>query len=161
MGNSARLGRAEPVERAEGQRRKGDEWETRMKVSFADIEIGKEYTRPELAEHWGYKSWEALARGVVTPAGTNLIVLFVTAEKQRSLQGYADALDGDTLTWEGPTDHFAEDRMVNHTARGDEVHLFFRDIHHAPFRYRGRLEVLAAERAADKPSRFLMSLRGV
>jgi hypothetical protein len=95
-----------------------------MPVTFASINKGLTYSRHELAALWGYASFHALARGVVTPRDDNKIVLFVTEEKQSSAEQYADRLVGGALEWEGPTDHFAEDRMLKATSTGDQIHLF-------------------------------------
>ena len=54
----------------------------------------------------GYTGYQALARGVVTSRGDNRIILFVTEDKQAFQEQYEDRLSGDTLQWEGPTDHF-------------------------------------------------------
>ena len=83
-----------------------------MSVNFSELQTGKSYSRPTLAALWGYSSFQALSRGVVTPKGDNKIILFVTEEKQQSAEQYTDRLNGDLLLWEGPSDHFAEDRMV-------------------------------------------------
>jgi hypothetical protein len=105
---------------------------------------------------WGYASYHAIARGVVTPRNDNKIVLFVTEEKQQSARQYADRLVGDQLKWEGPTDHFAEDRMLRtrDSCNSDEIHLFYRDRHHTEFRYCGRLNVTSHVAGVTGPSRF-------
>lgn len=74
-----------------------------MPVTFDQIVVGETYSRPVLAELWGYSGYQALARGVVTPKNDNKIILFVTHEKQQSFEQYQDDLIGDVLTWEGPT----------------------------------------------------------
>lgn len=84
-----------------------------MPVSFEKIHIGKEYERPYLADIWGYKAFQAISRGVVTPAGSNYIILFVTKEKQEALTQYNDYLDGDLLHWEGEEKHSSDDRVIN------------------------------------------------
>ena len=61
-----------------------------MPVSFEAIRVGTEYERPFLANLWGYQGHQAIARGVVTPADSHVIVLFVTHEKQASLTQYTD-----------------------------------------------------------------------
>ena len=114
-----------------------------MPISFLEIKKGSSYSRQTLAELWGYTSFHAIARGVVTPRKDNKIVLFVTEEKQSSAEQYADRLSGDILEWEGPTDHFAENRMLNAEANGEEIHLFYRERHHSDFTYYGRLNVLS------------------
>ena len=120
--------------------------------------LGGSYSRHDLARLWGYTSFHALARGVVTPRGDNKIVLFVTADKQRSAEQYQDELMEDRLHWEGPTDHFAEDRMLSAKTSGDEIHLFFRERHHSDFVYCGQLEVLKCERRTSRPSQFVFRL---
>jgi putative restriction endonuclease len=129
-----------------------------VSVEFTNLIVGNEYSRNELADAWGYQSFHAIARGVVTPRYSNKIILFVTQEKQSSSEQYEDHIEGDRLYWEGPTDHFAEDRMVNSHHNGDEIHLFFRDRHHSDFVYYGRAVVESAERFLDRPSRFVMQL---
>lgn len=131
-----------------------------MPISFAEIRVGKSYSRNDLAEFWGYSSMHAIARGVVTPKDDNKIVLFVTREKQKDAEQYEDELTGTELQWEGPTDHFAEDRMVTARSNGDEIHLFYRDRHHADFVYHGLLEIVGCERYADHPSRFVFKVLG-
>ena len=126
-----------------------------MPVSFAHIKVGASYSRQELAELWGYAGIQALARGVVMPKDNNKIILFVTQEKQTDAEQYEDALSAGQLHWEGPTDHFAEDRILAATTSGDEIHLFFRERHHTDFVYHGRLEVVCCERRTDRPSRFV------
>jgi putative restriction endonuclease len=127
-------------------------------VAFTEINLGSEYSRQQLAEIWGYRAYQAIARGVVTPAGHDKIVLFVTHEKQRSAQQYEDRLDGDRLYWEGPTDHFAEERIINARRSGDEIHLFYRDRHHSNFRYQGQLGVLEVVPRTASPSGFVFKL---
>ena len=125
-----------------------------MPISFAKITKGATYSRQALAELWGYASFHAIARGVVTPREDNKIVLFVTEEKQPSAEQYADRLSANKLHWEGPTDHFAEDRMLKALSTGDEIHLFYRERHHSQFTYYGRLELIGQDLRTDKPSQF-------
>jgi hypothetical protein len=129
-----------------------------MPVAFTNLSIGTEYSRNELAKEWGYESFHAIARGVVTPREDNKIILFVTRDKQDSAEQYEDRIAGNRLYWEGPTDHFAEDRMVASHQNGDEIHLFYRDRHHTDFVYYGRVELESSERFIDRPSRFIMQL---
>ena len=42
-------------------------------MDMSSLTIGAKYTRPELAERWGYESHHALGRGVVTPQGEKII----------------------------------------------------------------------------------------
>jgi hypothetical protein len=128
-----------------------------MSVSFARIAKGRPYSRNTLAAIWGYASYHAIARGVVTPQGDNKIILFVTEQKQESAEQYVDRLRGRILEWEGPTDHFAEGRMVNAARTGEEIHLFFRDRHHSDFIYLGRVAVIGHTLHASQPSQFKIS----
>ena len=125
-----------------------------MPISFAKVAKGATYSRQALAALWGYTSFHAIARGGVTPRDDNKIVLFVTEEKQASAEQYADRLSGNTLDWDGPTDHFAEDRMLNAASTGDEIHLFHRKRHHTHFTYCGRIALASHMRCTDQPSHF-------
>lgn len=130
-----------------------------MPVAFDQIMVGKTYSREELAELWGYASMHAIARGVVTPKDDSKIILFVTHEKQAGSEQYEDELSGQELRWEGPTDHFAEDRILAAPQVGDEIHLFYRERHHTDFVYHGELNVVQHERHSDRPSKFVFALR--
>ncbi len=129
-----------------------------MPASFAKITRGSEYSRIELAELWGYSSYHAIARGVVTPRDDNKIILFVTEEKQNSLEQYADFLEGSTLHWEGPNDHFAEGRMLNAANSGDQIHLFHRTRHHTDFTYMGQVAVAGHTAHTLRPSQFTLKI---
>ncbi len=125
-----------------------------MPVSFDTLRIGQEYTRPELAALWGYAGYEAIARGAVTPRNTPFIILFITHEKQEFLTQYEDRMENGILDIEGETNHAADDRMINATATGDEIHLFYRDRHHMSFTYCGQIDLVRYQRHVDSPSRF-------
>lgn len=129
-----------------------------MAVSFENITRGAKYSRNTLADLWGYASYHAIARGVVTPQGNNNIVLFVTEEKQGCLEQYADRLDGNLLHWEGPNDHFAENRMLEASVSGDELHLFYRSRHHTDFMYMGRVVVASYVVHTTHPSQFTLRI---
>ena len=129
-----------------------------MAISFCNLTIGTEYSRHKLASVWGYQSFHAIARGVVTPQNDNKIILFVTRVKQASAEQYDDHISADRLYWEGPTDHFAENRMLPTPRTGDEIHLFYRERHHTDFIYYGRIEVKSCDRYLDRPSRFVFRL---
>lgn len=125
-----------------------------MPVQFKSIKRGSEWDRNELAELWGYKSFHAIARGVVTPADEKLIVLFVTEEKQESLTQYDDRLDGKLLYWEGEDGHANDERIANAANNGDEIHVFYRSRHHSPFTYLGEVHVKSAKLLSNKRSEF-------
>lgn len=125
-----------------------------MSVTFDWLRIGLEYERPQLAERWGYASHHAISRGVVTPAGSRYIVLFVTKEKQESLTQYRDYIEGDVLHWEGEEKHRSDDRIVHAQEKGEEIRLFYRERHHSPFVYLGAVTLTEVVRRTDAPSKF-------
>lgn len=129
-----------------------------MPIDLSRIQRGIAYSRPNLAELWGSSSFHAIARGVVTPQGDNKIVLFVTEEKQASAEQYANRLNGEYLDWEGPNDHFGEERMLRADSSGDEIHIFHRERHHSDFVYLGRGKVTGHIPQTGKPSEFKLRI---
>jgi putative restriction endonuclease len=127
-------------------------------LSFSRIQIGKKYERPWLAAEWGYRSYRAFAKGVFCPKGTNQIILFVTRIKQESLEQYNDYISGEYLFWEGERGHGHDERIANSAATGDAVHLFYREIHHSPFEYRGLVTLTKMATVPGKPSQFVFRL---
>lgn len=126
-----------------------------MMISFDGIQAGRTYTREELAAKWGYAGIAAISRGVVTPKGDDKIILFVTGTKRKGDAQFDDELVGSVLLWEGPNDHFAEDRMLDYQEKGDHIHVFYRELHHDPFTYIGQMAIYCSQRFADRPSRFV------
>jgi putative restriction endonuclease len=129
-----------------------------MPVSFGKIQVGQTYTRVNLAKIWGYKSHAAISRGVITPRDTNYVILFVTKLKQKSLTQYNDFIDGEYLVWEGELKHGSDKRIINARKNQDHIHLFYRDIHHSPFIYKGEVFLLDAQQKHDKPSEFIFTI---
>ena len=129
-----------------------------MAISFERIQIGENYDRPYLAELWGYKSWQAIGRGIVTPSGEQAIILFVTEDKQDHLPQYQDSLVDDRLHMEGERGHVNDRRLVEASASGDVIHLFHRARHHEPFRYHGVVELVDHELNQNGPSKFVLQL---
>jgi putative restriction endonuclease len=123
-----------------------------------ELELGRLYTRPELASRWGYRGYQAISRGVFTPRGGGFIILFVTRQKQESLTQYQDFLSGDYLHWEGEAGHGTDERIARAHEHGEEVVLFYRDIHHTPFRYHGPLQILQYVPKTSAPSEFVFRL---
>ncbi len=127
---------------------------TNMSVSFGGITKGRTYTRDELALMWGYEDFHAIARGVFTPAGQNIIVLFVTEEKQETLTPYTDRLQGRELMWEGESGHRTDMRITTARENGEEIHVLYRQRHHQPFTYLGQFQVEDSKILTEEPSRF-------
>lgn len=122
------------------------------------LELGRLYTRPELARLWDYAGYQAMARGVFTPSGGGNIVLFVTRQKQEALTQYRDFMSGDYLHWEGEEGHRTDARIAHAHERGETIHLFYRDVHHTPFRYHGPLEIRSWVPQIAEPSQFIFRL---
>lgn len=125
-----------------------------MPISFASIKPGTSYSRNALAKAWGYKSFHAIARGIVTPQSDNKIVIFITEEKQNSSRQYQDRLVGKILKCEGPDDHFAEERIAHAATNGEQLHLFYRKRHHTDFTYLGEIKLLKLVPGASSPTYF-------
>lgn len=124
-------------------------------VSFSNIIIGEQFHRPQLADLWGYKSFNAISRGVFTPKDQRVIVLFITKEKQESLTQYEDHIEEDILFWEGEKGHGTDERIIS---RSDDIHVFYRDRHHSDFTYRGIAVLNRFHLDKDRPSKFNFTL---
>jgi hypothetical protein len=129
-----------------------------MNLDFAALEFGNSYERPYLAKLWGYQSFYAISKGVVTPANTNYVILFVTKEKQGFFPQYNDYIDGDLLFWEGEERHSSDWRIIGATKNNDEIHLFYRDTHHTPFIYFGKVSLTDYQLKEKAPSEFIFKI---
>ena len=129
-----------------------------MNLDFALLEFGQNYERPFLAKLWGYQSFHAISKGVVTPANTKYIILFVTKEKQGVFPQYNDYIDGDLLFWEGEERHSSDTRIVSAAKNNDEIHLFYRNTHHTPFIYFGKVSVTDYLLKDNAPSEFIFKV---
>lgn len=129
-----------------------------MPVNFNSLEFGQSYERPFLAKLWGYQSFHAISKGVVTPANTKYIILFVTKDKQQALTQYNDYIDGNMLFWEGEEKHSSDKRVIEANKAQDEIHLFYREIHHSPFIYFGRITLTDFQLKENTPSEFVFRI---
>lgn len=129
-----------------------------MHLNFENLNVGEPYDRPFLANLWGYKDWHAIGRGAVTPKNDKKIVFFVTKEKQDVLTQYMDNLEDDLLYMEGEKFHSSDNRIINSNESSDELYLFYREKHHAPFIYYGRIYLISYEKKISKPSKFVFSI---
>ena len=132
-----------------------------MDISFKKLKSGEEYERTFLADLWGYKGHQAISRGVVTPAGTEKIILFVTRDKQSSSIQYNDYIKDNSLFWEGEDKHGSDNRIINSRKEKEEIHLFYRDIHHSPFVYYGEIFLKEYKLFSSQPSQLSFSLQAV
>lgn len=132
-----------------------------VEISFKSLVFGQCYERPFLAKLWGYQSFHALSKGVVTPTNTKFIILFVTKDKQQALPQYNDYIDGNLLFWEGEDKHSSDKRIANANINNDEIHLFYRHTHHTPFIYFGRITPTDYQFKKDVPSEFIFKINAL
>ncbi len=135
--------------------------EDAMPINFTPLEFGQSYERPFLATLWGYQSFHAISKGVVTPANTKYIILFVTKDKQGVFPQYNDYIDGNLLSWEGEEKHSSDKRIIEANKNRDEVHLFYRDTHHTPFVYFGEISLLDFQLREKSPSKFRFKIESL
>lgn len=132
-----------------------------MPIRLDDLEFGQTYDRDHLARLWGYQSRKPIERGVVTPAGTKYIFLFVTKTKQKGTTQYNDFIDDNLLFWEGEEKHGADQRISDASKKGEEIHLFYRDIHHTAFVYFGKITLTDFQLRENAPSEFVFSINAL
>lgn len=129
-----------------------------MGIDLEKLIVGENYDRPYLAKLWGYKTWHAIARGIVTPKNKNKIILFVTKIKQPHLTQYTDYLKDNLLYMEGEINHANDDRIIKSTENDDEIFLFYREKHHTPFTFYGKVYLVSYTKRSSKPSSFIFAL---
>ena len=94
------------------------------------------YTSNDLAKIIQVDPTSMLRKGVITKAGSNLLIIFITLEKRTDSTPYKDHLDGTVLHWEGQTrGKHAEKYMSEGT---HEVFVFIREQPRTPYTYYGR-----------------------
>lgn len=74
---------------------------------------------------------------------------------------YNNFLDGDLLFWDGEKDHRSDERIINASAKGEEIHLFYRDRRLTPFIYHGKMLMVRCNRFVDRPREFVFSVLAV
>lgn len=119
-------------------------------VTVDSLLLSEAYDRVYLAKLWGYKGHQAIARGVITPAGQRVIVLFVTRIKQTGYTQYEDRFEGDVLHMEGERgDASTNARLKGATAAGDRIFLFYRERHHTNFTFYGEASIADINETPD------------
>ncbi len=127
-------------------------------LDLSQVKIGRKYNRPWLASTWGFTGHEAISKGVFCPKGGGQIILFVTRIKQKSLEQFNDYISGEYLFWEGESKHGNDARIVRAKRSREHIHLFYREIHHSDFEYKGLVELVDQKLLTDNPSRFVFRL---
>jgi putative restriction endonuclease len=77
------------------------------------------------------------------------------------LTQYNDYIDGNMLFWEGEEKHNSDKRVVEASKNGDEIHLFYREVHHTPFIYFGKLSLTDYQLREDAPSEFVFRINAL
>jgi hypothetical protein len=93
--------------------------------------------------------------GRVCPRDGGQIILFVTRIKQKSFEQFNDYISGEYLFWQGESKHENDERIVRAEENREEIHLFYREIHHSDFEYKGLVELIDHNLLADQPSKFV------
>ena len=123
-------------------------------MTYTDLEklnLFGEYDQKTLAELWGYKSYDAIRRGIVTPAESNIIILFLT-------EGY-NHLEGNQLKMCGETKHVHDSRIegnINHPT--DSIFLFYRADKRKKYTFFGEIKIKKADIQSEKASTFLFEV---
>lgn len=124
-------------------------------VNMDLIELGHKYTAVQLANIWGYKSYHALIKGIITSKESNIIVLLVTKIKQSGSTPYIDKIEGNILSMMGQEKHGSDNRLMDNLNKTkDLIYLFYRNLHHTPYTYLGRCYLISAKINKYKPSVF-------
>ncbi len=63
-----------------------------------------------------------------------------------------------SLFWEGEKGHANDQRIINTKLSGEAIHLFYREIHHSPFEYKGLVELVDSKVLIGEPSKFVFRL---
>lgn len=124
-------------------------------IDFDALTIGNKYDRPTLSKLWGYKTFNAISRGVFSPQGKDILIFFITKEKQQALTQYEDHIVSDILFWEGEKGHGTDKRIIE---RKDQIFVFYRERHHSDFTFEGRAILRSYNLFADRPSKFTFEL---
>lgn len=129
---------------------------------LSTLKLFGEYDQKTLAALWGYKSYDAIRRGIVTPANSNIIILFVTEDKAAYVTQYLDMLSGNILDMSGETGHGNDKRLIANLNGGkDTIYLFYRSVHHSPYIYYGEVTLIEYVENTDKPSHFKFAVHSL
>ncbi len=118
---------------------------------------GEIYTREQLRQMFNIAD-QTLYTGIFRPKDHNSIWLFVTERKSGDMTEYNDALDGDTLHWDGQTSGRKDQSIITHEQNGLELLVFYRrkKLEHpgAGFRYEGRFRYKT--HTGGEPTHFVL-----
>ncbi len=92
------------------------------------------------------------------PRGGGQIILFVTRIKQKSSEQYNDYISGEYLFWEGEKGQKNDARNCRSPNSGEQVHLFYREIHHSAFEYKGVVTVTSIYTVPGRSTKMVFHL---
>ena len=127
-------------------------------ISMVDMNVltlNQTYTAKQLASLWGYKSHHALVKGVFHPKGSDILILFVTKERQPGSTQFKNELRGNMIKIEGADKHGTDQLLLaNQGQDKDKIYLFYREKHTLPFTFLGRVHLVQSFIYTDKSSEF-------
>lgn len=124
-------------------------------VDIEQLEINHTYTAKQLAALWGYKSHHALVKGVFHPKGSDILILFVTKQRQPGLTQFKNELRGNMIKIEGADKHGTDQLLQkNLDAPVNRIYLFYREKHTLPFTFLGKVHLIQSWIHADTASEF-------
>ena len=63
------------------------------------------------------------------------------------------------MFWEGEKGHGNDQRIADSTKSGEDIHLFYREIHHSDFEYKGLVTVAGVGYVPGRPTKFVFHLQ--
>lgn len=122
---------------------------------FESLVVGERYDRPFLVRLLGYKTFHAISRGIVTPANSKIVILFITKENQDVLPDYSNYIENNLVHMDGETNHFHDRRILYAEENNEKIYLFYRERHHSSFVFYGEVELIKYEINKTVPSKFI------
>ena len=124
-------------------------------VDMNVLTLNQTYTAKQLASLWGYKSHHALVKGVFHPKGSDILILFVTKERQPGSTQFKNELRGNMIKIEGADKHGTDQLLLDNQGQDkDKIYLFYREKHTLPFTFLGRVHLVQSFIYTDKSSEF-------
>jgi putative restriction endonuclease len=65
------------------------------------------------------------------------------------------------LFWEGEEKHGSDKRVIEASKNNDEIHLFYRNVHHTPFVYFGKILLAEYQLMGNAPSEFIFQINAL
>lgn len=124
-------------------------------IDMSLLKMNHTYTAKQLAGIWGYKSHHALVKGVFHPKNSDIIVLFVTKQRQPGTPQFKNELRGNILKIEGADKHGTDQLLQNNLNHPkDKIYLFYREKHTLPFTFLGKVHLIRSWIYDSKSSEF-------